>query len=199
MKKQPETILTIAKWGYFAVSVLLIVLGVLFMVFPETSISVMVKLSAVIMMIFGIIKIAGHFSQGPYRGAFQFDLELGALLIVLGLAVLLKPDGAVNFLCIALGISVFTDGIFKMRISFESRKLEVSGWWLTFAASVLAMVIGLILVFRPSDSAGVIMAVIGLSLIIDGILNLCGAITALRIIRAQTPEVIEVDSFEIGE
>ena len=63
MKSQPATPMRIAKWGYIAASVLFIFLGILFIVFPETSISVMIKLSAVIMMLFGIIKLVGYFSK----------------------------------------------------------------------------------------------------------------------------------------
>ena len=199
MKSQPATPMRIAKWGYIAASVLFILLGILFIVFPETSISVMIKLSAVIMMLFGIIKLVGYFSKDLYRLAFQFDLEFGILLFVLGLVVLIKPKGAVNFLCIALGIAVLTDGLFKMRISFESKKFGISEWWLTFAASILAILIGLVLVFKPSNSANVIMAVLGASLIIDGLLNLCVAITSVKIIKDQYPDVIESDDFEFKE
>lgn len=199
MKKQSDTFSPIVKWGHFAIANLFIILGILFMVFPETSVSVMITLSGIIMMIFGAIKIAGHFSRDFYRVTFQFDLELGILLAVLGLAVLLKPKGAVSFLCIALGISVFTDGLFKMRIAFESKKYGVPHWWIILIVSVLAMLIGLILVFRPASSASVIMVILGLSLIVDGILNLCVAVTFLRIIKEEEPDVIEIDDFEFRE
>lgn len=199
MKNQPVTPTRIAKWGYVAASVLFIFFGILFIVFPDTSISVMVKLSAVIMMLLGIIKLVGYFSKDLYRMAFQFDLEFGILLFVLGLVVLIKPNGAVNVLCIALGTAVLTDGLFKMRISFESKKFGISEWWLTFAASILAILIGLVLVFKPSNSANVIMAVLGISLIVDGLLNLCVAFTSVKIIKGQYPDVIESNDFEFKE
>lgn len=199
MKNQPVTPTRIAKGSYVAASVLLIFLGILFIVFPDTSISVIVKLSAVIMMLFGIIKLVGYFSKDLYRMAFQFDLEFGILLFVLGLVVLIKPNDAVNVLCIALGIAVLTDGLFKMRISFESKKIGISEWWLTFAASILAILIGLTLVYKPSNSANAIMAVLGASLIVDGLLNLCVATTSVKIIKGQYPDVIEIDDFEFRE
>ena len=199
MKNQPVTPTRIAKWGYVAASVLFIFFGILFIVFPDTSISVMVKLSAVIMMLLGIIKLVGYFSKDLYRMAFQFDLEFGILLFVLGIVALIKPNGAVNVLCIALGIAVLTDGLFKMRISFESKKFGISEWWLTFAASILAILIGLVLVFKPSNSANVIMAVLGISLVVDGLLNLCVAFTSVKIIKGQYPDVIESNDFEFKE
>ena len=199
MKSQPATPMRIAKWGYIAASVLFIFLGILFIVFPETSILVMVKLSAVIMMLFGLIKLVGYFSKDLYRLAFQFDLEFGILLFVLGLVVLIKSSSAVNFLCIALGIVVLTDGLFKMRISFNSKNIGISEWWLTFAVSILAILIGLVLVFKPSNSANVIMAVLGISLIVDGLLNLCVAFASVKIIKGQYPDVIESNDFEFKE
>jgi len=51
--------------------------------------------------------------------------------------------------------------------------------------------LGLILVFRPSESIHVLAALLGISLIIGSILNLCLVLCAVKIINHQYPDAID--------
>ena len=57
----------------------------------------------------------------------------------------------------------------------------------------IAGVIGAVLVFRPTESARIVTMLLGMSLLAEGILNLCVALCAVKIIRHQQPDVIEID------
>ena len=115
MKTRSVAPMRVAKIGYIVLSALICVLGVLMMVMPEQSLSSLVKIFGISMMAFGVIKLVGYFSKDLYRLAFQYDLQFGILVLVLGLIVTVKPNNALNFLCIALGISILADGLFKMH------------------------------------------------------------------------------------
>ena len=59
--------------------------------------------------------------------------------------------------------------------------------------AIIAGVIGAVLVFRPTESARIVTMLLGMSLLAEGILNLCVALCAVKIIRHQQPDVIEID------
>ena len=58
-------------------------------------------------------------------------------------------------------------------------------------------VIGLLLVLRPTEGAQVLVMLMGVSLLLDGALNLSVALCAVKVVRHQQPDVIETDDFEI--
>lgn len=195
MKTRSVAPMRVAKIGYIVLSVLFCVLGILMMVMPEQSLSSLVKIFGISMMAFGVIKLVGYFSKDLYRLAFQYDLQFGILVLVLGLIVTVKPNNALNFLCIALGISILADGLFKMQIALDSKKFGISTWWLIMLLAVGAGMVGLIMVFRPTESLRVMTILLGLSLLTEGLLNLIVALLTVKIIKNQIPDVIDEDSY----
>ena len=195
MKTRSVAPMRVAKIGYIVLSALICVLGVLMLVMPEQSLSSLVKIFGISMMAFGVIKLVGYFSKDLYRLAFQYDLQFGILVLVLGLIVTVKPNNALNFLCIALGISILADGLFKMQIALDSKKFGISTWWLIMLLAVGAGMVGLIMVFRPTESLRVMTILLGLSLLTEGLLNLIVALLTVKIIKNQIPDVIDEDSY----
>ena len=61
-------------------------------------------------------------SAPPRTLAFQYDLAFGILLIALGAVILLKPEGALDFIFAALGIAIFSDGLFKVQIALDYQR-----------------------------------------------------------------------------
>lgn len=185
-----------AKIGYIAMSVICCILGIVLIVFPEISAAILGKIMGIMMIVFGAVKLVGYFSKDLYRFAFQYDLSFGILLIALGILVLLKTDNAMNFICIVLGVFVLTDGLFKIQIAVDSKKYGIRPWWLMLLFAVVAGIIGILLVFRPTESVPVLIMLLGISLLAEGILSLGTVLTAVKIIRHQTPDIIEVDYYE---
>ena len=69
--------------------------------------------------------------------------------------------------------------------------------FLVLVLAVLTGVIGLLLVLRPTEGAQALVMLMGVSLLLDGALNLSVALCAVKVVRHQQPDVIETDDFEI--
>ena len=180
-----------AKIGYFVISVLFCVLGIVLITSPDTSVVWLGRLLGVGMIVFGAIKLVGYFSRDLFRLAFQYDLAFGILLIALGIVTLARPKGAMSFLGIVFGIPVLADGLFKIQISLDAKRFGIGQWWLVLLLAALTCVIGLLLVIRPSDAARALMVLMGISLLLDGILNICVAWFCVKIVRNQRPDGID--------
>ena len=186
-----------AKFGCAASSVLFCIFGILLMIFPGISISLIGTLVGCSMIVFGIFKIIGYFSKDLFRLAFQYDLAFGILLAVLGVIVLIKPGEMLNLLCITLGIAILADGLFKIQIAVDSKAFGIGKWWLIFISAILTGCIGLILIFRPAETTVVAMTLLGAALLLDGIMSLITVLSTVKIIRHQQPDVIEVRYKEV--
>lgn len=189
----------VAKTGYIVMSLVFCAAGIACIANPGLSAAVIGRALGVAMILFGAVKLVGYCSRDLYRLAFQYDLGFGLLLMALGILVLLRPAGVLDFIFTALGIVVLTDGLYKVQIAVDAKRFGISAWWLTLALAIAAGAVGLALVFRPWDSARVLTILLGAALLAEGILNLCVAVSTVKIVNHQQPDIIEVTAFEVED
>ena len=199
MKMRSVTPMRVAKTGYILMSVIFCVLGLLFILRPDRTLAVLGGALGFAMIAFGAFKLVGYFSRDLYRLAFQYDLEFGILLIVLGIIALPRWSDVMGVLAAALGIAILTDGLFKIRIAVDSRAFGIRDWWMILVLAVITCGAGGLLVLRPWQGARLLARLLGAALLCEGGLNLCVAVSAVKIIDHQRPDVIEAEYTEIRE
>ena len=197
MKMRSVTPMRIAKIGYIVMSVLFCLAGVLFIAMPEISTKIIGICIGISMILFGIVRLIGYFSKDLYRLAFQFDLEFGILMMILGVTVLFNPENLMAFICVAIGISILLDGLFKIRIALDSKQFGIKSWWLILALAIVTGVIGVFLIFDSVTGSELMTVILGLTLLSEGILNLSTVISTVLIVKNQAPDVIETDIIDI--
>lgn len=180
-----------AKTGYIVMSVLLCVFGLILIFLPGLSANVLGVICGILIIAFGIFKLVGYFSRDLYRLAFQYDLAFGVLLILLGGVLLFRPAAIISFFCAAIGVAVLADGLLKIQMAIDAKRFGLRRWWLILVEAIITAVFGTLLLFRPSESISIITILLGLSLLAEGLLNLSTALTAVKIIKNQQPDVIE--------
>lgn len=180
-----------AKTCSIIVSALFCLLGLLLLIYPGVSVSIVGIAAAIMLIVFGVTKLTGFFSKDLYRLAFQYDLASGILLLALGVLLLMSPNRAMSFLCLILGIAVAVDGWFKVQMALDARRFGLRSWWLILTTGVLTGLIGLVVAFRPTASAEVLMMLMGVSLLAEGLMTLCVTLCAVKIVRNQQPDIIE--------
>ena len=199
METRSVTPMRAAKTGYVVMSIVFCVVGVLFIALPARSAVMIGRVLGAAMAAFGAVKLVGYFSRDLYRLAFQYDLEFGILLIALGVIVLRRTNGVMDFICIAAGVSILADGLFKIQIAIDARRFGIRDWWLILLLAVVTGGVGLLLVFRPWESVQVLTVLLGAALLAEGVLNLCVALSTVKIVKNQRPDVIETEYFEVRE
>ena len=172
-----------AKRGYIIISLVLCAIGLLMIFMPTLSLSAIGIIVGVVLGVSGVIKLIGYFSRDLYQLAFQFDLAFGILLMALSVVILLRPEHMMSFLCIILGITTLADGLLKIQTSLDARRFGLRTWWLILSVAILAGAAGMVLVLRPSQSAQVLTVLMGVSLLAEGILSLCVALCAVKVIQ----------------
>lgn len=185
-----------AKVGYIIMSVLLSVLGIVLIVVPDFSALLLCRIGGLLLILFGFVKIIGYCSKDVYRLAFQYDLAFGILLIALGMILIFRSEIMVNAICIFLGIYILADALLKIQISIDSKAFGIHRWWLILAIAIITGIIGFLLILHPSESTGMVMLLLGMTLITEGVLNLVTILTAVKIIHKQKPFVIDAEYSE---
>ena len=199
MKIRSTAPMRAAKAGYIAMSLVFCAAGVACIVNPGLSAAVIGRVLGVAMILFGAVKLVGYCSRDLYRLAFQYDLGFGLLLIALGALVLCRPAEVLDFLFTAMGVTVLADGLYKVQIAVDAKRFGLDAWWLTLALAVAAGAVALALVFRPWDSVRLLTILLGAALLAEGILNLCVAVSMVKIVPHQRPDIVEATSFEMKD
>lgn len=197
MKMRSVTPMRIAKTGYIVMSIVFSVIGVLLIAMPDISAKVIGLSVGIAMIVFGAVRLVGYFSKDLFRLAFQFDLGFGILMLALGVIVLTKPENLMTFLGVALGISVLIDSLFKIQIALDSKQFGIKSWWLIFSMAIITGIMGLILITHSAVGAQLLTILLGISFIIEGVLNLCTVVNTVLIVKNQKPDVIDVDYINI--
>ena len=176
-----------AKYLSLFYSAVYILLGVCLIFWPEWSAVSICRMIGSAAMLCGVIRIVSYFIHDTYGLAFQFDLALGALTLLLGLFLLLYPKGLLSVLSAVLGIYIIADGTFKLQTAVEARRFGLRPWWGILLCALGAMAAGLVLLLRPFQSSLWLTCFIGISLIAEGIQNLCVAAYTVKLIRRVDP------------
>ncbi len=183
----------LAKTGSIILSLLICVLGLYLVLNPDFSPGVLGNYAGAAMIVFGAVKIVGYLSKDLYRLAFQYDLAFGLLMITVGIMVIAEPGSVIDSLCVAIGISAIMDGFLKVQISIDSRIFGIKMWWLILISAIVAVAVGIMLLFRTAESTRVLMMFLGFSLLAQGISNLLTTLLTVKIIKHQYPDIIGAD------
>lgn len=190
-------IMKAAKIGYIVMSLLFCVFGLCLILMPGMMTPVIAVIFGILLILFGIVKLIGYFSRDLFRLAFQYDLALGLFLIVLGVVTILRTDHVMVFIGVVTGIYALVDGLLKIQISLDAKMFGLGLWWLILVSAILAGVTGCFLIFRPMESARILVILLGICFLAEGVLNLVTVLTAVKIIRHQLPDRIDVAEFHI--
>lgn len=147
--------------GNIALSVALIILGIVIAIFPGQTIFFFTYGSGVIMLIYGIYLLISDrkSSFNPYEFSF-----LGVALLVFGINSFINPERIAVFLPVILGIWFISSSISKLRISIglksANKKLFISALILSF----VSMGIGIYFVVNPMGAGETVMMILGILL-----------------------------------
>ncbi len=177
-----------AKLGYIVTSLFLCGTGVFLMARPGFSVRLLGRMAGMLLVVCGIIKLVGYFSRDLYRLAFQFDLAFGLLSVVMGLLLLFHTEGVILTLHVIIGVMALADGLFKLQTALDARRFGLEHWWVIGAIAAISAVFGLILVAAPFAGAMALMTLTGVTFFTEGVLNLCVALYAVKIIESKKEE-----------
>lgn len=183
-----RSLLKVAKTGYLVISALLILAGVGLAFFSDTFYPIFGVLLGVLFLVFGIVKLAGFFSKDPYQLVFESDLVFGILYLIFGLLLLLRTERMMALFGLFFGLMLLADGLTRVRIALDARPFGIRAWWLILISAIATAILGLVLLFHPGEGTRVLTQLLGVTLIVDGIMNISTILTAVKIIRSARPK-----------
>lgn len=155
------------------VSAVFMGLGILFLLFPETSLDVIRWFIVAVMMIAGVYLIASDFSRKNVNPFFS-TITTGAVLVIIALIFAMYPN-IMNIFPIVIGAWFVVSAISSLRFATTLRGTTPGA--LAIITAVLSLICGLLLIFNPWGGQISIMIFAGVMMIIYGISNIVEMVT----------------------
>src|SRR5215469_10600937 len=145
------------------------VLGLIIVVWPHATLSVIAVLLGIQLLVFGIIGlIAGFTASGESGGVRTADVVLGLLGILVGLYFIRHLTVTVALLAVLVGLYWVLRGIVDLIVAALAG--PVPGRWVKAVIGVISLAAGLIVLFKPNESLKFLLVVLGIYLMLFGLL-----------------------------
>ncbi len=180
MTMEPQTSAeTKAAMGWvIALSIGLIILGLLAILMPAIAAALFTSTIGWIALLSGLIQVAQAFQARAVRGLW-WGLVVGILYAIAGLYILLNLANATAVLTLAFGLLFIADGIFTIIMAFTHR-VGHSLSWLVAINGIITLILGILVINRwPFSAVWLIGLYVGISLLFSGA-SLLGAALAAR-------------------
>lgn len=173
-------------------ALILTVLGLTFIIFPNTSFEVICYFLAGILVINGGMLLI--FDKSRY--AIFFDgLFYGLLSFIFGVIIFIHPEILKVIMPILLGIWFILNGFFKIRLIVYLKEEDKSYYYLTLIMAIISIVCGIIMVLEPVKNVEIITISTGLILMIYAISDIIN----LSIIKRHINKVVKCIKNDYGK
>lgn len=170
-----------------------IALGVALMAWPKASLNIFCYVIGGVTAAYGLWRIYRYITHREDRYA-TVGLFVGIIALALGICLFVKPEIFSSILPIILGLYLIFDGIVKLQAVLTIRKDGYPKWGILLLLALLMIVLGGVIVYNPFDSGVVLVAFVGASMLVDGVINLWNAIVVrqqLSIVRDAVKETVD--------
>lgn len=160
------------KTNILGSAVLCVGLGVILMIYPDTSLSLVCQTVGIIVLVTGVGFLISHIRGGLISWFYRLDLILGLLFLILGGYIFLNPWGLLSMIPIVFGVLLIYHGISDLGQAMELRKYGADRWRISIIFAVISIILGVVIMKNPFGTIDMLMRIIGGCLIYDGLSNL---------------------------
>lgn len=159
------------KVNILSSAVLCILLGIVLLIYPNVSLTVVCRAVGVIVLVTGLSFVFSYLRVGKRFWYGKIELVFGSIFAILGGFILLYPLGILSIVPIVFGILLIYHGIANVRQAFELHQYRDNGWWLPVLIAATTIVLGILIMRNPFGTMDILMRIIGACLIYDGLMN----------------------------
>ena len=156
------------KTGMMLLSIAYIVIGMMLLVMPQTSLLWICYAFGAVVLITGIVCLVQYARIRGTGFTAPFMLVGGVITACIGVFTLVRPQVVASFLPVVFGIFIVVDGLSRIGTAIDLAKRKGQKWWLLLLLSLVSVALGVVLVLHPFDAA-------------IGVTMLCGILSLSRV------------------
>ncbi|MFG6357910.1 MAG: DUF308 domain-containing protein [Acetatifactor sp.] len=180
------------KWNMLLSAGLYMVLGVILLIFPATTARTICYLIAGIAIVIGLVNLVVYFTRNITRNYYRNDFVTGLMLIVLGIFVIYKVDMVIALVPFIIGLCIIVSGLFKLQGALDVQRMGGNAV-LILGLAVVNVVVGVLMVINPFDSALLLYRLLGVGLLFSGLTDLASTLYLSRKMHSYVSRMNDAD------
>ena len=166
----------IKKSAWFSVteSLTIIVLGILFIVWPDFMVRIVSYLVGAFFVIKGALQIINYFLEKGQNDFYNNELLVGVISVLIGVAVLAMGGNIANLFRIVLGIWLIYESLVRINTAIKLSAANISIWKYVLLMALCIMVLGVFVVVND------VTVIIGWMMIIAGLIGIVGDVLFIQ-------------------
>lgn len=181
------------KWQSLITAAAYVIMGIILLVFPETTARTLCYVVGIIGLVVGIFTVLAYLFRDVQKNYYRNDFVIGMVEVMLGAFVLYKADLIIALIPFILGILVVFSGITKLQNCIDVRRMGYGNGLAFFILAMINIVFGIVLVVAPFEAVKVLFMVIGVGLLFSGISDTVATLYMSKKVKnyVQTREALE--------
>lgn len=183
------------------VALVTIVLGVVLVVWPDRSVSMICAILGGSLLLCGLLYVIGWFAGKRRQSKSVFMIIPGVILAGLGVWLMTSSSTVIALIQYVFGAVVLFHGILDLQATLALLTQRMSKWWIDLLLALLTLGLGLLILANPFGTFAALVVLIGVALIYDGASDLWLILRLSRAAKlAQLPAeevVIETEGKEV--
>ena len=179
------------KWTYVIISVFFLVLGILMLVRPDASFTVICRGLGILAAIFGALRVLQYFIRTPQGVGQRYDLAGGLFCLLIAALLILRAREVAAILSVIVGIFILIDSVFRLQVALDAHRTGVTAWGMMMILACISLLLGVLLVFDTFRGQAVISIIMGCALIYDALADLFTVFYVSRVVKGVKTAVRE--------
>ena len=161
-------------WMDIALSICLTLVGLIFLVYPDVSVTLIGIIFGLLITILGGVLIYTYLKRReiPF---FWFNLIYGILGVILGILTIISPFTFTQVITIFIGIWILYMAIIKIDFAIRLKLLEERSWLFLLMSALLEIFMSILIFINPFSNL-IITEIAGAYFVLCGILNCTDAV-----------------------
>ena len=150
-------------------SALYIVLGIVALVIPGTTVKTMGYLIGILLIVGGAVSMICYLLREASQNYYRNDFGYGLVSIAVGILFLYKVEWIISLVPLILGILVVASGCRKLQNVIDMKRMGYGNWVYMLILAAVNVVLGAALIVNSLDAALFFLQLVGAGLIFSGV------------------------------
>lgn len=173
-----------------------IVMGVILVAWPETTLDIICKAIAIILIVMGAAELVSYFWN---KITYSLSGILGLVVLLIGIWIFVKPQSVLSLIPIVIGVILAVHGVQDLKVAFDTKRNGYTKWWSMFLMAIISLALGIICIVNAFGMVTLTMQIIGIALVYDGISDIWIVYKASKVAKEMKEErdVLDVEYKEV--
>ncbi len=155
------------RWPELITALLLMIGGVVLVLVPKPTMLGVTNAIGNLVMVVGVIFVISFLLRKKVASG-NLDLVKGVILIGIGMFIRMNGKQIFSIIPIILGIFLAVSGLLKVQRALDLHKMHYDSWMKVMMTALLNILIGLLVVINPFETAAWVLRLVGAGFIYSG-------------------------------